>query len=385
LTGVAELCRRACLLIGIAVFVWLRYDAYLGPYCQIRPIKEGGVAPSYGGGSLLGKPVQVREQPRLEGENAGLETISRAFAGGRMTADLRPRAQWIGDDLFALYFRTDEDPCATVCAAQPTADFVFESGAAPGRQAVAHCLPGKEARLNGGTLEPTSFFYPRRSWAAWSLIASLMLYAAVPWPRHSPNAAYVTRWRVVLGDLTGALVLFGGFFAAPILILSSSVTAIGDYLGFSVFFWAIAGLGLPVTLWTARLAAYRIVVDEGCLTVMTLFRRMSMSIADIKRVQRARLRLPKWLVWLSFMAVLAGRTSGVSGQAAAAIALSSSQMLGWRIEDRHGRAAYLWLTDPMGRMQLANGTLVDQAIAKAPVPVVEDVCELRAMVPPDWE
>ncbi len=393
LRGVIEIVRRIALLAGLATAVCFYFDAYHGPYIQFtqlsRSSADGASATAASPTSLLGgarRRERTTEVIWVETPEAvrQLEELTAAFSGAAYKAELARREVRIGGNIHSLYFRPDEGPLAAAVASRRGGNHVVASRAASRLRLDAYLSPGKKASLGGSAPQPTSFFYPRRGLARWPLVIGILMYLLLPWPRGAANIVRVRRWRVMLAADGGSVLLFGIFFALPILILSSTRAAVGEYLGFSAIFWLLSIFGLLIAYWGAYFAAYRITLGDAAFTVATLRRSQSFSLAEIVHLEPVRIRPPRWLILLSFLAIFAGRGSSALGQAGRATLLASSQSDGWLLKTRSGTGLYVWMTDSFGMSQMENGAALVKLLKSAPVKPADEIHEIRAMFPPDW-
>ncbi|MDP2957851.1 MAG: hypothetical protein Q8N53_15600 [Longimicrobiales bacterium] len=168
----------------------------------------------------------------------------------------------------------------------------------------------------------------------------------------------------------------------PFPIIGGSVQALG-VLPLLIPFWLLASLALLAYWWSAHAAVYCLVMRDGGFDIRSLGGRDAFDYADIREVQGAVLRPPKWLVVASFVAVLLGRTRGSQlGQAGRALMLAGSAVDGLRVTAKDGRARFVWVSDQMSSEAMEHLDAFVAGIEKAGVPRGDGVLTLRAVFPP---
>ena len=119
------------------------------------------------------------------------------------------RKSWYGGekpwkDFTRLYFWVNEPPFSEVAGDFSRNDsYYIKLDSNPPRYVEAWCTPLlKAATLGSGFFGvPRDFAYPRFRLALWLALATLLIYALLPWPKIAANVSALARWRVVLGDL----------------------------------------------------------------------------------------------------------------------------------------------------------------------------------------
>jgi len=387
--AILESARRVALLGGWAAAAWLYFDAYHGPYVQVRlplaeaPVSRAPRAPS----ALLENPRADDEAPAIVVDGpewaAYLATVRRTLSEGPGDSPLESRV-WRAGTRPILYQRTADPPLAQALAGRPTnRSWRLRHAGDASLRLDLYVADGASFHLGGFAPTPAAFFYPRRGGAAWPLAIGLLLYVLLPRRRPRRDELAMARWRVALGDF-GALLLFGLFFALPLAIPQSARAAAGEWLGLTVVFWLLAALGLWLAWWITYYAVFRLRVAGDLLEIETLSRSGAFRASDVARLEPASLRYPRWLVWLVLLSAMAGRGSAAAGQLGRGLLLASAKSNGWRIEDRAGTAFHLWLTDPMGNVQFDNAGALEAWIAQVPVEPSKALREIRAAFPPDW-
>ena len=148
-------------------------------------------------------------------------------------------------------------------------------------------------------------------------------------------------------------------------------------------FWFLACLGLCAFYWTVHGAVYCLVMRDSGFDIRTLRGQDAFNYSDIKEIQGALLRPPKWLIVLSFVAALLG-TSGAArmGQTGRAFMLFGSAVNVIRVTLKDGRSRFVWVSDQMGSKAMEHlGTFVAE-LKKAGVPIRDTVFPVRALFPP---
>jgi hypothetical protein len=266
-----ELIRRAGLLAGFAVFLWLALESP----SVILEVKRADFAAEYQ--HRYGK----RSYPLMGAMEAGRELIRQTTDPGSVEAyaeratEKRLLAPGDGDwtrfhDALPpkpAFYAVDELPFgprrADIEALHRRSHSSVLYLPAPGGSTLRYVEIGYRDRPRQ-TGAASSLVYPsrRRAWI-W-LAAALLCYLAIPWK--SRQGAAVGYSRVVLIALDVLAALFTAFFfGLPLYVVHSTAAVLGEEFSMTVFLWAIAALGAVWVLWVARLAAFRIAVSPAAL------------------------------------------------------------------------------------------------------------------------
>jgi hypothetical protein len=283
-----------------------------------------------------------------------------------------------------LYFRAAEMPFASSGEAWPPGKTLLpvRAGSAEPRLRVV-ALPAY--RLQGFfdviTL-PDAFAYPYRSQWWLPALLGLAIYLLLPWGRVPAHVVAYRRWRVILGDLVSLLLVVSGA-ALPVAILGGTVEAFTRFLPFSLAFSPFVALGLVGMYWATWTAVYRLAVRAEGLEVQSLAGAVAIPYADIVAVQPVRLRAPKWLIGLSWLAAMLGRSPGqAGGQMGRALLLGASAANGLELSLASGARHYVWYSDQLGGTSVQHFERLGAALRRESIRWGEQPREIRALFPP---
>lgn len=287
-------------------------------------------------------------------------------------------------DVHRIFFWVRESPIAEKAGSLTAqADYYFKLDSRPPRYLEAYHYPElRTSGLNSGFYGiPRSFSYPLMRWSPWVLLAGLLVYALLPWPKAGPKTASVARWRVVLGDLSSGLIMFGLFFAMPFFVVGSSVQTVTEWLPFAMVFWLVAGLGLLSEYLGAVWGGFSVTVLEDRLVLGGLTGSEDILYDDFASIRRATFQPPGWLVKTLWILTLMGGRRGLLAAGQASL-MSAAEAKGYLITTRSGRKTYIWYTDQMGSTALTRFDLVEKALAGSGVRVEDDPLRLKGVFPP---
>ena len=284
-----------------------------------------------------------------------------------------------------LYFLAREAPFAGTAAGWVAgSSYILQLAGRPERRIKITYLPAY--RLAGFfdviTL-PEAFSYPFRSMSLWFALAGCVLYLALPWTRPGPDVVAYRRWRVMLMDLLTGVILFAVFFGLPIAIVGGTRELLTRFLFFAIPFWLIAVTGLFGLSWAAWSASYRLSILQEGIEISGLMSHRFLPYSSIQMVQPVRLRPPRWLIVLSWLAItLSGSPEGVAGQTGRALILSSSASNGLRLDLADGHKVYVWYSDQMGSQAMEHFAGLYRALRRAGTGWAERTQEIRKILPP---
>ncbi len=426
-----EVSRRLFLVVGIVAAAWLGWLTDLRPYVDVSRPEHPPTAVASGAGSgeyqpdaLVAEPQEPEQKPMLTVSGPAWDEfflrVDQSFSENlpvtgwehRITsADLkqareenarrgamtehqrqderesiqRVKEKYGIDATFTgtfhrLYFQRDEPPFDTLRADNGT--YVLALDGKPDRQLEVTLLAAHELIpfFDVNPL-PRSFIYPLRKWSLWVFGIGLGLFLLLPYPRRPANVIAYQRWRILLGDVASTL-LFGMFFVLPMPIIGGSVEALTTF-ALLIPFWSMACLGLCAFYWTAHAAVYCLVMRDSGFDIRTLRGREAFDYADIQEIQGALLRPPKWLIVLSFVAALLGKSGAARmGQTGRALMLAGSAVNGMRVTRQDGRSRFVWVSDQMGGKAMEHLDAFVAGLKKAGVPIRDTVFPVRALFPP---
>jgi len=405
-----ELPRRLLSTLLLIVGVWLTFSTYERPYLMVSAIESAGktAQPRANAQSLLGPQAEEISAARerkiplvtVGGDEwtAFFDKVSQSFAGGLPVPEWRENI--VGYDrreiaragkarLKTLYFALDDPPFRAIADQLSANHTSFLRLEAPRPVSLkVFVSPPYHPNLGGSgpfadSYYPRKYAYPLGSTGLYMMVAGLLIYLVLPWPRGAPNVVEVARWRVIGMDFMAIVLMFGVFFALPFLIVGRSIGVVTEYWFLSVVFWFIAALGAILIYWAAYYAALRVVVSRDGLRIVTLRGTRDFRFADIEFVQPATFLPPKWLMVASFVGVFLGRNlASTAGQLGRATILASSEAGGFFLKTRNGETAYLWMTDQSGNIAMKNLDRLADAMEHSKVPVKDGTLVLRGIFPP---
>ena len=136
--------------------------------------------------------------------------------------------------------------------------------------------------------------------------------------------------------------------------------------------------------WGYRYASKRLYVYADRFRLYRSNRFEDYLFSEITLIEPLLIRPPKWLVFLTFMSVLAGGSAAQrAGQAGRGLLLAASQSDGLRIVLRNGQSSCLWFGDSFGGKVVKNFQLIPDAIKQGNLPMVDQPREIRAFFPPE--
>lgn len=426
-----EVSRRMFLIVGIVVAAWLGWLTDLRPFVSVSRPERPAAAEAPAGrvdapqpGALVAEPRAPEQTPVLTVSgpawDAFFSRVDLSFVAnlpaagwehritsadlkaarkentkrGAMTASQRQdelesvqrvKENYGIDTTFTgtfhrLYFQRDEPPFDSLRAGNGT--YILALDGKPERQLKVSLSPAHElVPFFDVNPLPASFTYPLRKWSPWAFGIGLVLFLLLPYPRRPANVIAYQRWRILLGDVASTL-LFGTFFVLPLPIIGGSIEAVTSMV-LVIPLWLLASLGVCAFYWAAHAAVYCLVMRDGGFDIRTLRGEDGFEYADIKEVQGALLRPPKWFIVLSFFAVLLGGSRAARlGQTGRALMLAGSAVNGMRVTRKDGRSRFVWVSDQMGGKAMEHLDAFVAGLKKANVSISDTVFPVRALFPP---
>jgi hypothetical protein len=412
-SGRIELLRRALLICLVLVGVWLWWLAPLPALVSVEPVDfaaEQQLEAQRHPAAFM--PEAQRRRLALE-PPAYVEEVTRGLVvpvGTEWTSFLREvddlfegriagrnRRARLSPDFFAgnsgaraAFYRPDEGPLAALESRWPGPQatlYLRQAGEAGDRWYRARRWTYASDDFHYGlglNVHPrpaSAVFFPFRRWTPWLLLAAVAAFVALPWHRQAKNEAAWPRWRIVLGDLIG-LVLLVFFFAIPMFVLGGSVQAVTRGTVLAIVCWAFAASAVYLFLWSARYAALRLVTLPHGFRVDTVEGSRELRFTEVERVEPVRFRSPRWFHGLMWLAVLLARGSQRAGAAGRAILWGASDAQGLRFVMRDGSDVWLHATDAFGNPAVPGIGRFLRALEKANVPHPVETTTLTAILPP---
>lgn len=223
---------------------------------------------------------------------------------------------------------------------------------------------------------PTDFLYPARKWSPWIILVGLAAYIFLPWPKRPADAMVYRRWRVVLCDLV-AVILAVPFFAFPFFITGGTIQAFTDRCLLFFIFWPMLSFCFMLVWLAVSSSAFALLPLEDRFRIWHPRGQRDFLYSEMEFFQPVVFKPPKWLVVLSWVAVLAGKGSSMS-VAGRALLISSSACGSLAIRLKRGGDVFISITDQMGTDMLNAQHIID-FLKKAGVKEVTEVREIRSL------
>jgi len=235
----------------------------------------------------------------------------------------------------SLYFRPSEGPLPEI-AKSFDADHTFSYVAISGESRTEYLAVTRVSGNDLLTQAPFELVYPTRNLGWLSLLATLLVYALLPWPKVPQESIRYSRVRgSVLADVIGAVV-GGMFFVLPFFITNANgygegVFGSGGWVYLTGVCWFLAVLILsvwPIAAWFASLSLQ--ILPDGLLFT-SLRERLRLDPADIEQVTIGRMDSPKLSRALIIISAL------VSWRALGMALIASKPEYAFRLKLKNGR------------------------------------------------
>ncbi len=277
-----------------------------------------------------------------------------------------PSPAWqarLGHGLFQdyVYFRADEPPFDGLVGAfdEPGAYRYLRIESGERIQYLGVCPGYVQDNIR---YAPGHLAFPYRHWGLWVILASVALYALIPWPRPPEEGLWYGRIRLmdVLGAVTVAL-----FFALPIIVTNSNSLGEGPFAAGWVWLtgasWLLAAICASFLALAAWYATLRLELEGGRVVYRSLRGTAAFDPREVARVALVRQIAPAWLRWAMVIASLA------NWRAAGQAALLSVPRYALRLHLRKGRALTFaseglrGVVPMLGRLR-ASGAAIDPKV-----------------------
>lgn len=288
----------------------------------------------------------------------------------------------------AVYFRPDEEPVQSIMVQQdhlgePVYLKYGDSGADSVYFSLQYINISHDSFMVGSGYEglyepPPYFFRPGRPYALWLLVAGLLLYLFLPRPRHRPGTMSYCGGSLVAADLVSTI-FFMIFFTLPLLIMGGSVQALTEIFPLTVIFWGMALLGAWIMFISAWHASYALSVDNGHLVISYYGGGYQIPFSEIDYGQPAEKRYPRWLAFLTTLALIFTRRAYMMAAAGRVLLGDSAVNQGVRLKLKDGTSLNIWLTDQLGREILHQARNLPAALAKAQIPWRDEMALDRSL------
>lgn len=220
---------------------------------------------------------------------------------------------------------------------------------------------------------PTWILYPCRNYAFVVFLIGLVAYIFLPYKTIQKDALRYPRWRVIGGD-SAVFLLTAMFFSLPLFISGGTIQALTIGAPITAVMWLISLLGFYSIKISAWYASYQILPLEEGIKIATYKGISLFMYNEMAYFQPVIFKLPKWLIFLTWLAALSGR-----GSVGRAILLSSFQTGTICIRLKDGKDLFIVVTDQMGREALKGFVKVIERLRSLGVKEVDEVREIRSM------
>lgn len=409
--GKVELVRRWILLAGAALAILTAKAASVGPLFIVRAVDfaqaQKDESPWTDQGRFLAQ-LPMEEYIRIKTKGAVLAVQGEAWArfveeaGAASRGELKTK-EWtsrIPADArrweftpYRVFFRPDEEPLRGVAGSFLKDEDLRYLAPGPkdegGHLTLSYQVYDREAfgfgsGFTGSPEPPARFLYPLRRYSLWCLLAGLVGYVVLPRSKPRKEGLYYARWRVVLGDVA-SMILFVPFFAIPVFVIGGSLQAVTLAWPLTLVCWPLAFVGIWLLRLGAWYATYRLTLRPEGIELSTYKERRLYRFQDMSFHQPVRVKPPRWLIVLSWLAAFAGKGSARVGAAGRALMLSGSATDGVGIGLKDGSKAFFWVSDQMGGQALKNAGRMLESLEKAGVRLKDEVKVVESITLPVGE
>lgn len=328
-----EILRRAFLLLGLAMSLWLGFWSPL-PLLRVEPIDwegkrrraiEQAVETQRLLGNLTGQDVQdIDVAPEAhadlatfiahETEGRQIEVHGQLWAGffndvATTVLGRPPSAAWqarLARSLFAgeLYFRVDEPPFDQLGHRfREPGEYLYLKIESEGR---VEYLGVSLGRLEDNVrYAPAHLAYPYRHYGLWIFLGALLLYALIPWPRPPRQGLWYTRIRLMDALATGLVAVF---FVLPFVITNANAYGAGilaeGWVWLTAVCWLLALVCATMYAIAAWYGTLRLELEDARLVYRSLLRSTEFYTGDVAQVDVVRQMAPKALRWALWIVAL---------------------------------------------------------------------------------
>ena len=244
-----------------------------------------------------------RTGPAWEGFFAGMA----ATASGRAPSD-----DWSGriagsPYTRSLYFRPDEPPLRDLDGGLPDSEANQTYIRIRGKTRDEYLFVHQSDRGDFFGHAPSKVAFPDRAAGVGVILAGVLLYALIPWPRRPESGIYYTRPRATTGlDVVGCV--FGAFFfGLPIVVTQANGGSpfSPGWNALTAVFWLLAAILFACSAAAAVYTARQVEWTPRGLACSTLFGRTTRTWDEIAGVDPYEVpQIPRWLRSLLFLVSL---------------------------------------------------------------------------------
>jgi hypothetical protein len=274
-----------------------------------------------------------------------------------------------------LYFRPEESPINTFKEDFKTRNQKMILALSKERQAgylelTYHHYSNEDFQIGSGFVpypDPPSFlFYPYRKFSLWIALIGLVLYVFIPRKKKRDDALRYPLWRIMAGDFV-SLLLIVPFFSFPILLVGGSFQVFEAGWPLIIFLWPIFFIGIWVLKLSAWFASYQVAILNDRLWFSTYTGVREFLYKDMEHFQPVIFKPPRWLIFLSWIAVFSAKGATRIGAAGRAMILSGTAYRNIGIRFRDGSNLYINKTDQIGGIAFEGAEIISKALKEAGV------------------
>ncbi|UCF36320.1 MAG: hypothetical protein JSU96_16065 [Acidobacteriota bacterium] len=390
--------RRAALFGGVALGIWLYFQAQAEPFLKVEWIdfaieqqKPRRLFEEDRSQMQLGDYIADETQGKLI-EVSGQDWLIFLQDLQRWKVDASLREDWSGrvvrTDYYhdgSVYFRPHEEPLSLVSDSIGQDDQLYLHHPDGGYARIYfNRNPDPPGFMTSPSPQPDSFLFPFRSWVLWILLIAVVLYIALPWPRKDPSIMNMSAGRLLLMDFVGGI-LFIPLFGMPSLIVGGSVETITEGFFLTLVMWFMAFFGDLIIYYGVKTEAFSLIILEDRFRITSLrLGNQDFLFSEISEVEKLVQRPPKWLIISLTLAAPIAATAGTAATAAGQAALLTGAACGgFRIRSRDGRSACLWVTDQSGGIAFRNFDRFLKVLDEKGLELKDPPKEIRAFFPPE--
>ncbi len=372
----------------------------LEPLVMVKPVEreKQGIAPSHASGNDLVAPLltggtrgRARDDRMLvdvEGPLWGsfITSVISTTEGRKTSHEWKRRLPSGKYPMRVLFFRAEESPVNSLADrfrhGSPGLLVRFEQENVARYLEVDYRTYSDDDFHFGSGLStyphpPRFLLYPYRNLSLWVAVAGLLFYFVLPTAKIPAGALRYARWRVCLGDLVGYVFTLISL-ALPVFIIGGTVQLFTRGWPLLLFFGALLPFGVFLLYITAWLGSFQVLAEKDDLEVRTFRGTRRFRYADMNFFQPVIFRSPRWLVVLSWIAVIASAGAARIGAAGRALLVSSSAGSSIAIEMKRGATLFISVSDQLGGTALKGFAALLEKLRDEGVKEIRDTREIRS-------
>jgi hypothetical protein len=196
---------------------------------------------------------------------------------------------------------------------------------------------------------PSWLMYPYRKYVLWIILAAIVFYILLPKKKKDKDSIHFKTWFIAGNDISFAVLLIVPPFIAPMAIMGGAAQVFfteGIFL--LPVFWLIALIGIwGLVFIMPRFAAFEIKMTSDGIKAVDVRGEKFYRFKDMEYFQWITFKRPRWMIFLAWIFLLAGRRGGISF-----FVLSTLTHAGIGIGLKEGILFYINTSNPMGQSVL---------------------------------